>query len=250
MANTASYDQVIAFLRAHGQQPTGNQALDYRLAQGLQDQEQAANHPEVAALIRSGGSGHVNNAFGDADVDVEHGRVTNVTRGSQKRAIALTAATAGGIFGGGAALGAFGAGGGAGAGGAGSYIGADVAGTAGAAGGGSAMASAAPWLSRGLQVAAPIIGSALSNRGNTGNQPLQDPELLAQQRQLLEYGNRRLAQAEPVHQAAMQMAMRMAPTGTSPRMQQAVQSSMAPRPQPPINPQVLEALQRLMGGVR
>lgn len=94
----ATYADVVNFLKAHGVTPTGNQRLDGMRAQGFHDEDEAKKDPRVAALIASGGSGRVVNAYGDADANVTNGRITNITRGSQSRAIALTAATAGAVF--------------------------------------------------------------------------------------------------------------------------------------------------------
>jgi hypothetical protein len=53
----------------------------------------------------------------------------------------------------------------------------------------------------------------------------------------------------PVHEAAMRLAMRMAPSETaSPRMTQAIETARTPRMTPSTNPRVLDAIQRLMAG--
>lgn len=81
----------------------------------------------------------------------------------------------------------------------------------------------------------------------TGAEQQQQAQLQAMNQLLMEKAQRQA----PVHQAAMNMAMRMAPNGgSSPQMDQTIQQAAQPRPQLEQDPQVLDAIHRLMGSPR
>lgn len=167
---------------------------------------------------------------------------------------AVTLAT-GGALGAGAAsaLGAFGAGGGAAGSAAPSsaYIGSDVAGTAAAAGGGgSALAGGLPsWLGAVAKPVGALAGGLLArNAGQSnGSNPLT-PELNAGYQELLKLATDRAKRTEPVHQAAMNLAMQLSQgTGNGANIRQAANQAQQPRGQSPMDPQVLQAIAALMG---
>lgn len=154
--------------------------------------------------------------------------------------------------------------------------GAGAAAAAGAAGG---AASGIPaWLKTLLKVGVPAAGGLIANRltsgggngtpgtatpggpppiplgggGNAGgltvNAPTpRNPELDAQMQELMGNANRRLARVDPVHEAAMRMAMSMRPNyANSPRMTAAIDATSQPRPGQAMSPEVIEAMRRLM----
>lgn len=94
-------------------------------------------------------------------------------------------------------------------------------------------------------------GSSSRTSGSTLSSGMS-PELDAMMRQLISQGQTRNARTEPLHQAAMLMAQRMAPSwingGRAPsRFASATAAAGAPRPRQTVSPQVLEAIQRLSG---
>lgn len=82
------------------------------------------------------------------------------------------------------------------------------------------------------------------------------PELDAMMRQILAQGMARNQAGDPLHQAALLMASKMAPSWTrggdpmgGARMRSANVAAGAPRPRQGVSPQVLEAIQRLTARV-
>jgi hypothetical protein len=234
--------QIAAYLRRNGLPVTGSFGVDLSRAQEHRETNVALQDPRVQQLIQSGGAGWVSKIPGtrDTDVKIENGRIVGMRSGGLWKPLMAAA----GVAGGGMAAGALLPGAGA------------VSGSAGpvAAGGGTTSAAVPASLAAGgagslfkdiAQLAAPLAGPiagmvAGRNRGTSA------PE--AQMGEMLELMQQRMARTTPVHEAAMRMAMSMAPTGNnSPRMAQAIQNTNRPMAQTPINPQVSEAIQRLMG---
>lgn len=157
--------------------------------------------------------------------------------------------TAGSEF---ALAGEAGIGGGTGAGGAVGAAGA--AGGVGGASGAGAAASSTPWWLSAAKAAAPMIPGIVSKMSGGGSGPGGsggsglDPQMQAHMDTLMGLSERRLQRQEPVHEAAMAMAQRMAPNGAnSPRMGNLISNTQQSVPtQAPMNPQVSEAIQRLM----
>lgn len=113
----------------------------------------------------------------------------------------------------------------------------------------TAAASTIPAWQQIARIAAPATVAAVTSRGggSSGNQSALDPTQQKLMNDALQMGNDRLRSTQPVHEAAMRMAMAMAPNGEpNPRMTQAVAESQMPRQGSQVNPQVLEAIQRLM----
>lgn len=117
------------------------------------------------------------------------------------------------------------------------------------------------WLPAALAGGGAVI-DGITSRGGGARQPGQQsssamasglsPELDRMLQQIIAQGQARNARTEPLHQAAMLMASRMAPTwinsgGAPPRLQSAIQSAGAPRPRTSFSPEVMEAIQRLSG---
>jgi len=154
----------------------------------------------------------------------------------------------------GAALGAFGGGGAAGA--------ATAAGIAGAAGSVANAARGAAGAVRGvtgavsegtdwMRVLAPLLGlSASAATGGFSSPEVGiDPTLQAQIDTLLQQQTARADRTTPIHEAAMRLASQLAPTSnTSPRLQSAIADAGRPVAQQGMDPQVAEAMARLMGG--
>ena len=199
-----------------------NPALQARYDQLLRFRDD----PEVAALIRAGRAGTVQR--GEWTIDVQPNGKINASRGSVVPGLLAAA----GVLAGGAGL-TYGLG----------------AGSA-AAGVGGAGSSALRGLTDVARVAAPIAGMALSTRNGGGTAPATDPTTQGYLNRALQYGNERLERVEPVHKAAMLLAQSLAPSGPNPRLAEANLAAMAPRPQTQLDPRVLEAIQRLMGGLR
>jgi hypothetical protein len=113
-----------------------------------------------------------------------------------------------------------------------------------AAGGiGSALAKT------GISAGAGLLSRAMGSHGNDTSTGMT-PELEAQLKQLMQLQVNRAQRQEPVHEAAMQLAMRLSP-GTSvagPRLQKGIQQASQPQAPTQTNPAVLAAIQRLMGG--
>lgn len=183
----------------------------------------------------------------------EADRVNDRAAGSWKipAVIGGTLATAG-------ALGAFGgAAGGAAAAGGGSAAGAGIPGMAwtpglGTAGAAAGAASSVPgWLAPALQIGGPLAARALGSHGGPSNTGTGlPPELDAQLQQLLGLQTDRLERQAPVHEAAMRLAQSLG-RGSSvggARLDQANQAAMSPRPQTQLDPQVMAAMAKLMGG--
>jgi hypothetical protein len=231
------------YMQAQGLPSTGNIGLDRMQAEGQSWVNWAMRDPRVQQMLQSGGSGWVSKIPGtrDADVKIENGKIIGARRGGLWKPLLAAA----GVAGGGMAAGAL-------------LPGATAPLGPTAAGGGTTAAAVPASLSAGggaaslfkqiAQLAAPLAGpvvGALANRGHGRDTAAVD----AQMSDLLELQKRRMARTEPVHEAAMRMAMSMAPTGnSSPRMAQAIQATNQPMAQTPINPQVSEAIQRLMAG--
>jgi hypothetical protein len=140
-----------------------------------------------------------------------------------------------------------------------------ISGGAGATTLGTTAASSPHWWQRGAQnvagqspsLAQSLIGAGASAglgalAGQTGQtEPALTPEQQAMMTQLLQMSVDRQNRITPIHEAAMRLAGQLAPTGgNSPRMNSAIQSSLSPRPTQQTSPQMLEAIQRLMGGGR
>jgi hypothetical protein len=258
MAKTALSD----YMQAKGLPSYGNVGLDRMEAKAQIIRDWALRDPRVQQLMQSGGSGWVSQIPGthDSDVKIEHGQIVGTRTGGLWKPILAGAAVAGsgmlagallpavGAAGGGsAALGPVAAGGGTTA----AAVPAGIAagtGGAGAAGTMAAGGGAASLFREIAKLAAPLAGpvvASVANRGNRAGNPQQD----AQMGEILDLMKQRIARTTPVHEAAMRMAMSMAPTGnSSPRMAQAIQNTSRPLAQAPINPQISEAIQRLMGG--
>lgn len=126
---------------------------------------------------------------------------------------------------------------------------ADVSGAA--AGGGSSWPS---WLTPTLKAAVPAAYGLASRFGGSSGSGTSanglDPTMSANVNDLLAMVTHRLKSTEPIHDAAMAMAQRMAPTGgDNPRLNAAIDRTTQPQsPQSSLNPQVAEAIRRLMGG--
>jgi hypothetical protein len=121
---------------------------------------------------------------------------------------------------------------------------------------GPAASSVPSWVRPAITAAAPFAinaatggGSSSNGSGANGLNPEQN-DLLTQ---LIRMSMQRQQETAPVHQAAMALAGKLAPTGSwgdSPRFGQAVQQTTGPGPQSTANPQVTAAMQRLMNGGR
>lgn len=95
----------------------------------------------------------------------------------------------------------------------------------------------------------PSLSMPGGNPGGGGGFGSGGSPLDAQLSELMDFSKRRMQQSEPVHQAAMQLALRMAPgTAGYGRVNEASQNAMHPVPQQQLNPQVLAALHHLMNG--
>lgn len=186
-------------------------------------------------------------------------------------AAALTGGAALGAFGGaGAGAGAAGAGGLSGLAGAGYVVPSAALGAGGGLGGAATAAGVAGAAGAGRNVLNTITGAA--NTANTGTDwvrtlaPLLglgataatggfrspqvgiDPTLQSQINALLQQQTDRAARTTPIHEAAMRLASQLAPTSnTSPRLQSAIEAAGRPVQQPGMDPQVAEAMARLMG---
>lgn len=107
----------------------------------------------------------------------------------------------------------------------------------------SAASGAPPWLRPLMGVGIPAAVTALTNRGAGGSPGGAGangltPDLQQQLMDLIDMQKRRLGRQEPVHEAAMRLAMNFSnrPSGN-------------PRIQSTTDPQVLAAIQRLTSGV-
>lgn len=103
-----------------------------------------------------------------------------------------------------------------------------------------------------LKVGAPITAAVTNRLGqpsSSGNGINSiDPTLMARLSALLDMAQHRVASAQPVHDAAMSMAMRMAPTyADSPRLTQAINDSTTPAPSGNYSAATLAALKRMAG---
>lgn len=113
-------------------------------------------------------------------------------------------------------------------------------------------AAAVPSVAKILTGLAPLgatITSRLANPSPSGSGVSAiDPTLLSRLSQMLDLAQQRATSAQPVHDAAMQMAMRMAPTyGTSPRLNDAITNSTNPLPSGNPSAAMLAAYQKLAG---
>lgn len=117
-----------------------------------------------------------------------------------------------------------------------------------AAGGGGATATIANLLKVGAPVAAAITNRLGQPSGSSSGVSSLDPALMARLSSLLDMAQQRVASAQPVHDAAMQMALRMAPTGApSPRVDQAIANSANPLPTGSYSASTLAALRKMAG---
>lgn len=103
----------------------------------------------------------------------------------------------------------------------------------------------------GLDLVKLLIGlggtGILAAQNHGSNTPAIDPQQQQLMNDALRMGNQRMQSTQPVHEAAMRLAMGMAPSGGSERIQQAAYSAQQPRPQVPQNPAILDAVRRLTG---
>jgi hypothetical protein len=123
-----------------------------------------------------------------------------------------------------------------------------------AAGGGGMLGSLPAWLKPAIGIGGPLLSRAFSGGGGPENPSDEwsggdagggSAQLNALIQLLLERAQR----TAPVHQAATDMALKMAPSMQStPRMSQAIESAKSPRPQMQQDPQVLAAIHKLMSG--
>lgn len=107
--------------------------------------------------------------------------------------------------------------------------------------------AASNWMDR----LAPLIGlgTQAATGGFSSPQVGIDPSVQSQIQELISRQTTRAQQSAPLYEAAMRLASSMAPTATTtPRLQSAIQASGTPLRQNDLNPQVSEALGRLMGG--
>lgn len=117
----------------------------------------------------------------------------------------------------------------------------------------AAGASTALSLPKILTSVAPIaatVTNRLMQPSTAGNGVTSiDPALLSRLSTLLDLAQQRVQSARPVHDAAMQMALRMAPVaGSTPRIDQAIANTANPLPTGPnYSPGTLAALQKLAG---
>lgn len=119
-----------------------------------------------------------------------------------------------------------------------------------AAGAGSNIPS---WLKPAIGIGAPLAAGAFTHAGNSNNTPGAsplDPETQGMLKNILNLSQQRLESTVPVHEAAMRLAMSMAPNGQySPRMQQSIGETNQANPQSAqMSPNVQEAYRRLMQG--
>lgn len=239
----------------------------------------------MRAIAQSG----VTNVPHDYQPAVENGRVVLKKKSFiQRNGWFLPAVAVGAPIAAGAALGAFGgaaaAGGASGAGvgagetgavtglggsgfGTGAGLGitpvAGAAGGVGAAGAGGAALAGGSGVSKAIELLAkaggpaalmaltrgggtdPFLSSGGAPTGGFGSGGMLDTQL----GDLMDISKRRLLRTEPVHEAAMQLAMKMAPgTAGYGRVNEARQAAQTPMPGPQASPQVQEAIQRLMAG--
>lgn len=110
------------------------------------------------------------------------------------------------------------------------------------------------WLKPAAQIGGPLAAAAFTRAGNSNNNtpgatPL-DPATQGILNNILQMSQQRMQETQPVHEAAMRLAMSMAPNGAySPRMQQSItETNQAPSQGPQMSPNVAEAYRRLMQG--
>lgn len=108
------------------------------------------------------------------------------------------------------------------------------------------------WLLPAISAGAPLAIRAATGTGSSGTSGnglnTEQNDLLTQ---LIRMSQQRQDESAPVHQAAMRLAGSLAPTGTwadSPRFQNAVQQTGGPGPASTMNPQIADAVARLMKG--
>jgi hypothetical protein len=122
--------------------------------------------------------------------------------------------------------------------------------TGGAAPAAETAAASRPLWESIARLAVPGAFTALTQRRNGSPSTGVDPNVSGQLSDLLRLASEKAQRTVPVHEAAMRLAMNMAPTSTSsPRMDAAIQSAQTPRPQQTLDPQVLDAIRRLTGGM-
>lgn len=101
-----------------------------------------------------------------------------------------------------------------------------------------------------VRTLAPLLGlgATAATGGFRSPQVGIDPTLQSQINALLQQQTDRAARTTPIHEAAMRLASQLAPTSnTSPRLQSAIEAAGRPVQQPGMDPQVAEAMARLMG---
>lgn len=106
-----------------------------------------------------------------------------------------------------------------------------------------------PKIITGLAPLAATVTNRLGNPSPSGSGVSSiDPALLSRLSQMLDLAQQRATSAQPVHDAAMRMAMRMAPTyGDSPRLNDAIANSTNPIPTGGPSAAMLAAYQKLAG---
>lgn len=115
----------------------------------------------------------------------------------------------------------------------------------------SAASTLPGWVKPVTALAGPPIAHALTGGGGTPGTGGAGfgADQSAQLNQLMQLLIQRAQETAPVHQLAMDTATRMAPSGiASPQMSAAIEQAKQPRPQMQTDPQVLDAIHRLMTG--
>ncbi len=122
---------------------------------------------------------------------------------------------------------------------------------------GTTAASSAPsWLPGAIKVGGSLAGGVLARHAAGGSNPYGTstglpPALNDTLNQLLQQQLTRQQSTNPVHDAAMQLAMKMSggvAAAAGSRLAPAIAQAQQPRPGPTIDPAVLAAIQHLMGG--
>lgn len=109
------------------------------------------------------------------------------------------------------------------------------------------------WLLPAIRAAVPLATTVASHSGlpsgsSANGLNSEQNDLLTQ---LIRMSTTRQEESAPVHQAAMKLALGLAPSGSwgdSPRFQDAVQSTGGPGPASTMHPQIADAVARLMKG--
>lgn len=129
--------------------------------------------------------------------------------------------------------------------------GAAAAGSGAAAAGAGAASSLPGWIKPAIGLGAPLAMRAM--RRGPGNEYFggggSSGDGNAQLQQLMQLLMEKAQRTAPVHAQAMNTAQRMGPSlASSPQMDRAIDASRSSRPATQTDPQVLAAIQRLMGG--